>query len=59
MTVQTDIDALVSQIDPALPNLFNNVLSGLSTINNLIDPKTGLLAGLNCRLMGEDFQRLE
>lgn len=59
MTVQADINSLITQIDPALPNLFHNVLSGLSTINNLIDLKTGLLAGLNCRLMGEDFQRFE
>lgn len=59
MTVKNDIDNLINEIDPALPNLFKSVLDGLSTINNIVDPKTGLLAGLNCKLMGEDFQRLE
>lgn len=52
MTVKNDIDNLINSIDPALPNLFNNVLEGLSTISNIVDPKTGLLAGLNCKLMG-------
>lgn len=52
MAVKSDIDSLISQVDPALPNLFSNVLTGLSTISSIVDPKTGLLAGLNCRLMG-------
>lgn len=57
--VKSGIDNLVSAIDPALPNLFSNVLGGLNSINNIVDPASGLLAGLNCRLMGEDFQRLQ
>ena len=49
----------MAAINPALPNMFSNILSGLNSINTLIDPKYGLLAGLNCRLMGEDFQRFQ
>lgn len=59
MTVKNDINLLINSIDPALPNVFNNILRDLSDISNLIDPKYGLIAGLNCKLMGEDFQRLE
>lgn len=55
--VKNDIDSLISNMDPALPNIFNTILSDLSNINNIIDPKYGLIAGLNCKLMGENFQR--
>jgi hypothetical protein len=58
MTVKSDIDSLINTIDPALPNIFNSILTDLSDINHIIDPKYGLIAGLNCKLLGEDFQRL-
>ncbi len=58
MTVKSDIDSLINTIDPALANIFNSILTDLSDINHIIDPKYGLIAGLNCKLLGEDFQRL-
>jgi hypothetical protein len=33
----------------------NNAKTSLSTIQNLTDPNYGMLAGLNCKLFGEDF----
>jgi hypothetical protein len=50
--VQNDVDTLISTIDPALPNIFSSILTDLSDINQIIDPKYGLIAGLNCRLIG-------
>lgn len=31
----------------------------MSSISSLTNPKYGLLAGLNCKVFGEDFQALE
>ena len=57
--VGADVDLLVNSIDPALPNVFNTILADLGYISDLLDPSYGLIAGLNCKLMGQDFQRLE
>ena len=35
-----------------MESVFNTFNTSLSAINNLIDPKTGLVAGLNCLLFG-------
>jgi hypothetical protein len=55
ITTRQDVDNLISAVDPALPNLFSNILTNLNSIQDLVDPKYGFIAGLNCRLMGEDF----
>jgi len=52
ITTKGDIDLLVSTIDPALPTIFKNILTDLNDIDNIIDPNYGLIAGLNCKLMG-------
>ena len=38
--------------------IFTNFNTSLSSINRLIDARTGLIAGLNCHLFGEDLQRI-
>jgi Na+/alanine symporter len=34
-------------------------VASMTLIAPLIDPTTGLVAGLNCKLFGEDFQRIQ
>lgn len=44
-----------------LPNFEAALLSAnssLSSLQNLLDPKYGLIGGLNCKVLGEDFQRI-
>ena len=41
-----------------MESLFTSINSTLSSIATLTDPKTGLVAGLNCLIFGEDFQRI-
>jgi hypothetical protein len=38
--------------------LFSNVRTSLNSVSALADPTYGLLAGLNCKLFGEDFSTL-
>jgi hypothetical protein len=56
--VTTDLNDLFTQIN-IIPPLFSDILTSMSSINNLIDPNYGILAGLNCSLLGEDFTRLQ
>jgi len=51
-TVKTKLDTLILDLDPAIPNLFSNIINNMNSINTLIDPKYGMLAGLNCSLIG-------
>jgi hypothetical protein len=46
--------SVFSNID-SFRSVLNTVNAGLSTIQNLTDPTYGMLAGLNCRLFGQDF----
>lgn len=50
--VLNDVDELIKAVDPALPNLFRNILFDLNSVQDLLDPQYGFIAGLNCRLMG-------
>lgn len=43
----------------ALGTLFTNINNAMLLINNMIDPTYGLVAGLNCLVFGEDFQRIQ
>ncbi len=41
-----------------MDTLFTNIKNSLANITTLTDPTYGLLAGLNCKIFGEDFQRI-
>ena len=49
--VQTDLNTLFTQIN-ILPTFFNSILTNMNSINTLVDPTYGMLAGLNCSLIG-------
>jgi hypothetical protein len=59
VTAKDKVDDLISIVDPALASTFASILQGLDSIKTLVDPKYGLIAGLNCRIIGEDFQRTQ
>jgi len=42
-----------------MSQLFTNITTSLNSIQTLTDPTYGLLAGLNCKVFGEDFQRIQ
>lgn len=48
-TVLSDITGLTTQINDVKTNLIN-------TFQPILDPKYGLIAGLNCKIIGEDLQ---
>jgi hypothetical protein len=41
-----------------LDGSFANVNSTINSLSSLLDTKTGMLGGLNCKLFGEDFQSI-
>jgi hypothetical protein len=54
-TVKNDINNIVNSmtsLKPKMGTTFNNLNS---TLNTLLDPTYGLIAGINCLLMGEDL----
>jgi hypothetical protein len=52
----TSLTTVVSDLT-AINTLFNNVITSLnSTVSGVTDPDYGLVAGLNCVLIGEDIQ---
>ena len=63
------LDAQAAITNTASPGLFysmnqlnakiSSINSSMVAINSLTDPTTGLIAGLNCLLFGEDFQRIQ
>ena len=57
-TVKNDINTLNSTVIPALPNTFTAINNNLAGISALTDPVYGLVAGLNCSLVGEDAVRV-
>lgn len=42
-----------------MSTLFSNINTNLASIVALTDPNYGLLAGLNCKIFGEDFERIQ
>ena len=53
----TPINSLVTQLNGNVKTLFTQVYNGLTVTNNLqsiFDPSTGLITGLDCRLLSED-----
>lgn len=42
-----------------LDTKLTSIKTAMNSISALIDPTTGLVAGLNCLLFGEDFQRIQ
>ncbi len=58
-TAQTSLTATVSLITTNLTSLFNTVKTNLNTaVDSVTNPTTGMIAGLNCKLFGEDFIRI-
>jgi len=49
----------LNQALTTMGTLFSSINSSLSSIATLTDPTYGLIAGLNCLVFGEDFQRIE
>jgi hypothetical protein len=58
-TAQGSVTTLTGYIAVNLTSLFNTVKSNLlGTLSTVTDPKYGLIAGLNCRVFGEDIVRI-
>lgn len=58
LTAQTSINIFIADLTTNVPALFTTVQNALATISAIIDPQYGLVAGLNCRVFGEDIVRL-
>lgn len=51
------MSAIKTKISADISPAFTSTLSSLqSTYSSILDPKYGLLAGLNCRVLGEDVK---
>ena len=51
-TAQASIDSFIGFINTNISNLFNNTLTATASLSSILDPTYGVIAGLNCRLLG-------
>ena len=57
-TADTSLNAYANTIINTIQPTFVNAINSLkTTAESVTDPKYGMIAGLNCRLIGEDIQR--
>lgn len=54
----TGAGTVITAINTIHDQLYN-VQSSISSISTITDPDYGMLAGLNCKVFGEDFQRFQ
>jgi hypothetical protein len=53
--VQTDINNIITTLGTLTPKMTSTFTSLNTTMNPLVDPTYGLIAGINCLLIGEDI----
>jgi hypothetical protein len=57
-TANTNVNTFTTDLTGTLNTTFSNAQSSLSSVSSTVtDPQYGLIAGLNCKLIGEDIQR--
>jgi len=57
-TAESSINIYAGTISSTIQPTFANVINSLKAISSTVsDPQYGLVAGLNCKLIGENFQR--
>lgn len=57
-TAQTSTTTLIGYVNTNITTLFSNTMTSVTSLTSILDPTYGVIAGLNCRLFGEDFNRI-
>lgn len=57
-TVESDISSLNSVVTPGLTNTIATINSNLASISSLTDPTYGIFGSVNCKVIGEDAERV-